>query len=362
MFSKEKVNTGRQIEMDLAKCLSTLFMILLHCLMVSMGFKNTISVFMQRLIGQLLGEPFAAPVFMFSMGFGIVYSRNQSPDYLVKRGIKQMLLGVVVNIGEFILPHFLAGYLLGAWDVFPIAGGLLLFCVDILAFAGMAMIVIGLFKKINMSSIQMFLVAFVMSVAGSFLRFTDFGNNILNLIGGYFMGTAGGFTAFPLFNWFLFPVTGICFGEYYIRCNNKKKLLCAWPLALIISLAYFVASWFIQGGFLSEIHHYYFMTTFDVFFCLLCIYGVIGLCYLVSGYLPEGVIKFCTKTSGEVNVIYIVQWFLIPLTYIFICFFFRNVVFGDLSLIIIALIIFVVAKAIANGYKNIKKRSLRKEG
>lgn len=66
MFSTEKVNTGRQIEMDLAKCLSTLFMILLHCLMVSMGFKNTISVFMQRLIGQLLGEPFAAPLFFLS--------------------------------------------------------------------------------------------------------------------------------------------------------------------------------------------------------------------------------------------------------------------------------------------------------
>ena len=58
---------------------------------------------------------------MFTMGVGMVYSRNQDPMYLIKRGIKTMLLGLVVNIGEFFLPHYLAGRLLGAWDIFPIA-------------------------------------------------------------------------------------------------------------------------------------------------------------------------------------------------------------------------------------------------
>lgn len=128
------------------------------------------------------------------------------------------------------------------------------------------MILIGVFKKLNMSSMQMVLVAIVMSMAGPFLRFTDFGNVYMNLIGGYFMGTAGGFTAFPLFNWILFPVAGIFLGEYYIRCNNKRKLLSFWPVGLLVSVAYFVASWFITGGFLSEIHHYYFMTTLDALF------------------------------------------------------------------------------------------------
>ena len=358
MFSDQKVNSGRQVELDFAKCMSIVFMIFLHCLMVTSAFKYDVSVYMQKGIGQLLGEPFAAPVFMFSMGFGTVYSRNQDPDYLIKRGIKMMLLGIVVNIGEFFIPHYLAGYLLSEeiGNNFPIAGGLLLFCIDILAFAGMAMIMMGLFKKLNMSGMQMVGAALVLSALGSYFRFTDFGSAIPNLIAGYFIGSGGGFTAFPLFNWLIIPAAGVCFAEYYIRCTDKKKLLRAWPAALVLAIACFVASWSMPEGFLSETHHYYFMTTSDAVFCLINIYGVIGFWHAVSGLLPEGIVKACAKLSGNVDVIYIVQWFLIPITYIFICYFNRGIVFGDGSLVIISLLELTVAAAIASLYKNFKKK------
>lgn len=355
LFSDQKINSGRQVELDLAKCLAIFFMIFLHCYFVTAGFHNTISLSMERIIAHLLGGPFAAPVFMFCMGVGMVYSRNQDPGYMIKRGIKLMLLGLVVNVGEFILPHFLAGKLLGEWDIFPIAGGLLLFCIDILAFAGMAFIAIGIFKKWNLSARQMVIIAVILSVAGSFLRESDLGSNVLNLIAGYFIGSAGGFTAFPLFNWLVFPTTGLWFGEYYIRCSNKKKLLSLWPVGLIISLAYFIASWFLPNGFLTDAHHYYFMTTIDVVFCLICIYGVIGLCYLVTGFLSDAAKQFISRTSGNVNAIYVIQWFLIPLTYIFICYFNRDVIFGDLSLVIIALLEIAASTALAAGYKNVRK-------
>lgn len=360
-FSNELVNTGRQIELDIAKCLAIFFMIFLHCLMVTSGFNNNISLFMQRGIAQLLGGPFAAPVFMFTMGVGMVYSRNQDPVYLIRRGIKLMLLGVVVNVGEFFLPHFLAGKLLGKWDIFPIAGGLLLFCVDILAFAGMAMILVGVLKKLRLTGRQMVIVALVLSVIGWLFRFHDFGSNVPNLIGGYFIGTSGGFTAFPLFPWFIFPASGILFGEYYMRCNDKKKLLCFWPLGLVISVAYFVTSWFLPEGFLSETHYYYFMTTIDAMFCLMCIYGVIGMCYTISLVLPDDVKRFFSKTSSNLNPIYVIQWFLIPVTYIFICYFNRDIVFGDASLIIIGLLEIVVSTALAAWYKNTIKKFEKEE-
>ena len=226
IFSKEPINKGRQIELDIAKCLAIIFMIFLHTLMVASGFANNISVPMQRVIYQLLGRPFAAPVFMFAMGVGMVYSRNQEPAYLMKRGVKLMLLGVVVNVGEYILPHFLAGKLLGKWDIFPIANGLLLFCVDILAFAGMAMILIGVLKKLKLVSWQIVIIAVALSVIASFVRFHNFGSDVWNLITGYFVGSlrdnGSAFTAFPLFNWFIFPAVGMLFGEWYIKCNNKK--------------------------------------------------------------------------------------------------------------------------------------------
>ena len=66
---------------------------------------------------------------------------------------------------------------------------------------------------------------------------------------------------------------------------TMEKLLRLWPLGLIVPVAYFVVSWFLPNGFLSETHHYYFMTTIDAVFCLMCIYGVIALLEMVISTL-----------------------------------------------------------------------------
>ena len=353
LFSDERVNAGRQVELDLAKCISIIYMIFLHCYFATSYFANDIGPIMTKVLSQLLGGPFAAPVFMFTMGVGMVYSRNQEPSYYIKRGLKLLQLGFFVNVGEFFVPYFLAGNLLGQWDIFPIADGLLLFCIDILEFAAMAFITVGILKKLNVSAKGMVIVALIFSVIASFARFHDFGSNVPNLIAGYFIGSAGGFTAFPLFHWFMFPAAGYFCGEYYIRCNDKKKLFRFWPLALVISTAYFVASWFIPNGFLGEIHHYYFMTTIDALFCLLCTYGAIGFCYLASEHLPDKAIKLITKTSNDLNTIYVIQWFLIPITYVLIVYFNRDIVFGDLSLVIISLLEIPAVMLLASGYKKL---------
>ena len=117
--------------------------------------------------------------FMFCMGVGVVYSRHSQWDYMIKRGIKLFLLGILVNIFEFFLPCMVSGYLLGMWDIFPTAGGLLLFCVDILAFAGLAFILMGILKKFELSDKALVIIAVLMSIIGSLLRFTDFGVDIL---------------------------------------------------------------------------------------------------------------------------------------------------------------------------------------
>ena len=101
---------------------------------------------------------------------------------MVKRGIKLILLNLILNMGIFIIPYFIGGYLLDMWDVFDIHGGLLLFFGDILIFAGLAYILIAVFKKYNLSNRQMLAVAVVMSVIGSLVRFADFANPFLNMV------------------------------------------------------------------------------------------------------------------------------------------------------------------------------------
>lgn len=343
-FSADK---GRQVEIDIAKFFAILFMILNHCLMVSESFENSISMPMDKVIGHLLGCPFSAPVFMFSMGMGIIYSRNSNPRKMVKRGIKLILLGILVNVGEFLLPHYLSGYLIGEWDVFPIAGGLLLFCIDILAFAGLSFICMGVMKKLKLSNAIMLIIAIVLSITGSFLRFIDTGSDIINLISGYFFGSTGGFTAFPLFNWLIIVVAGYVYGQKYIQVSNKKNFFKMWPLYLIISIAYFIGSWYIPGGFLTDARHYYFMTTLDVIFCLIYIHGNLGFCFMLAHVLPKKVNNMIVRICRNINVIYIVQWFIIPITYIMIKFFYKNTIFGDLSVIVITFVETIMSILIA---------------
>lgn len=68
---------------------------------------------------------------------------------MTKRGLILYLMGILVNFFGFFISHFVSGNLLGAWDVFPLVGGLLLFCVDILAFTCLAFVIIGIVKKIR---------------------------------------------------------------------------------------------------------------------------------------------------------------------------------------------------------------------
>ena len=56
------------------------------------------------------------------------------------------------------------------------------------------------------------------------------------------------------------------------------------------------------------------------------------------------------------NAIYVIQWFIIPLTFIFICYFNRNVKFNDISVVVIAIIEIVASTAIAAGYKYVLKK------
>ena len=356
LFSDKKVNTGRQLELDIAKALSIIFMIFLHTFYVSSAFNSSFNPNLNFILMNLLGRPYAAAIFMFCMGVGIVYSRHSQWDAMIKRGVKLYLLGILVNVFEFFIPHFVSGALLGKADIFPIFGGLLLFCIDILAFAGMSFILMGILKKFELSNKKLIVIAVVMSILGSLLKGMDFGSPYMNLFFAHFIGSAGGFTSFPLFNWFIFPIAGYVWGQYFIRAKDKSEFFKFWPILMIIALVYFLVSSNIWGGVASEdVHLYYFLNTLDAVFCIINCHAVIGLCHWISKYLPDSIIKASTVLSSNINTIYIVQWFFIPLTIIFIVYFNKNLVFNDIITSIISILMISISTAIALTYKTLSK-------
>ena len=289
------------------------------------------------------------------MGVGVVYSRHDQWNVMIKRGVKLFLLGILVNIFEFFLPCYVCGTLLGRWDVFPTAGGLLLFCVDILAFAGLAFILMGILKKFELSNRNLIIIAVIMSLIGTFTRFIDFGSDIANLFFAYFIGTVGGFGAFPLFNWFIFPIAGYVRGQYFIRAKEKSIFFKFWPITMIISMIYFFASSQLWGGIISDdIHLYYFMTTLDAIFCIGNAHGVIGLSYWISKYLPNAITKAFNILSNNITDIYVLQWLFVPLDVILISYFFKDLVLTDLACAIISILVLILSTACALFYKKLR--------
>lgn len=144
IFAKEKINLGRQVEIDIAKALSIIFMIFCHVQIISAYYSNTINPIYKLIVVDIFGGAFAAPIFMFCMGVALVYSKRTQWDLLIKRGLKLLIMALFVNICEAIIPHFLSGILLGNSDAFPIYGGLIIFYCDILFFASFSLILIDI--------------------------------------------------------------------------------------------------------------------------------------------------------------------------------------------------------------------------
>ena len=76
--------------MDLMKVILIVTMIFVHTLEIG---NADLSKGIGYFPDSVSGAQFAAPVFMFCMGAGIAYSRNQDTSYLIKRGANIFILG-----------------------------------------------------------------------------------------------------------------------------------------------------------------------------------------------------------------------------------------------------------------------------
>ncbi|WP_407421833.1 heparan-alpha-glucosaminide N-acetyltransferase domain-containing protein [Methanobrevibacter sp.] len=352
-LADKKVNTGRQKELDIAKTLAVIFMILCHVIVFA-SFSNILITPEFELIFNQAAAIIVAPVFMFCMGIGIIFSRHNQYNLLIKRGVQLLLLGYFVNIGTQLIPNVL-GHMLNTSNA-PIAV-LSLFKVDILVFAGVAFILIGILKRFNFSKEKMLILAIVLSIIGSFVCFVDFNNVFLNYFFGYFIGTIlHKCTAFPLFNWFIFPVAGMVYGSYFIRAKDKSQFFKLWPVFLIVPLIFILCTLSpVPAGSICDNARAYFITTFDAIVCIILIHGLLGFFWKISEFLPDMLSNGFTTLSKHVTGIYVAQWYFIPLFMTFIEYFYKGIVFTDLSIILISIFILVISTLAALLYSKYKQ-------
>lgn len=308
-------NTGRQYEIDVIKFLAIPFMICIHFYeqFGAFDFKNALPDSIFRNIIEFVGGPLAAPVFMFSMGIGMIYSRSNTPGDLMKRGGKLLLAGYFLNFVRQTLPQ-LIGMALGIDSGIDVVGGLL--CVDILPFAGMAFLSVGVMKKLGLSSRYICVVAFVLQAIGIWFTKIHMKPGVIWDLLGLLVPT-GEWASFPLTLWLVYPTLGMVFGEFLIRCTNKDK---AYVNIVICSSAFFASltSGLICTGYdLRMIYalcgdSYYHQNVISVLWITPIILVFLGACCLLLRRTSESLIgRFVSYCSANLNNIYIIQWLII---------------------------------------------------
>lgn len=315
---KDRINAGRQPELDVAKVFAILYMVTIHVyeeMSVVNYWVRPDSVF--RVVLEFLGGPLAAPVFMFAMGVGMVYTKRRTPRAFAIRGLKLLAASYVLNVVRMTIPFCLAklsGDSWGSWTVVDTIG-----VVDILQFAGMAFLLTALLEKCRAGRWVVLAVALLLQGIGLF-----FLNDLYYLppLAKYSLGLlfhTDTNVAFPLTLWYVYPAFGLCFGEYLQTVGDKRLM---YNRLAVVSAAGLLAmsagirhlGWSPVDIFALAWDAYYIQHLPGTLWTLAVIGLQLFVCYRISLLLPAPLAGGAEFISRKLNTIYLVQWVVIPYT------------------------------------------------
>ena len=305
-LATEKVNRGRQPEIDCLKAFCIVFMILLHayeeCAEEPGGFYNVL-VGIEALTG--------AGAFMICMGLGMRYSRRQSPKDDLTRGFALLTVSQLLNLLRDSLPCLIAYW--GTGRQIFLATALLIVQTDILTFAGFAFLLIALLRHLKLSDGAILGLGFGMNVAAFALSgvFRTTGNYLLDQLLGFFLVTDAE-AYFPLGCYFVFVAFGYALGGLYLRIKDKdalstRVLLVCGPIAAVYYALRFTVPFPLLPDFFSIERYVMTPATDAVALCLmtLCVLSLFHKLLRLGGGEPP---RFVKHLSGHINQYYCVSY------------------------------------------------------
>lgn len=222
---------NRLLSIDLARGLAVFFMIAVHTLEVFANEEVKHSLFGQ--IIAFLGGPPAAPVFMMLMGFSFIYSKKSELKPKLLRGFKIFLSGYVLNILRGVIPFKISTYfemdIVKSFPLEKLNEYTILTTIDILQFAGIALMMMALIQEFKINKYIILFTAFLISMLSPFLWGITLNIPVIDQILELFWGDQPiGFSfienkiAFPVFPWLAFPLLGMFLGNTMKNSTNQS--------------------------------------------------------------------------------------------------------------------------------------------
>ena len=301
---------GRRPAWDSARGLAVLFMILVHGMMIwgGAGASGTaLGAFVD-----FLGGPPAAPVFLFLMGAGTAISRKSSPGALAGRGLVLLAGNYALNLGRSVLPALVSGLIapkVGVEGLSILTGGdgaLGFFGVDILACAGLSLLVIAGLGAINAPVWSLPVLGLALNTSGRILADLDLpGPRALYALA---WGSAG-FSFFPMLTWALYPLAGAAWARTLAAQEPEPRrygriLLLASAALAALSLPYILG---FRDLFPTE-ESYYHHGPLEALWLAAFSAAWIAVLGWASLRLPAAVRGILTALSRAVTPVYVLHW------------------------------------------------------
>lgn len=351
-----RINEGRQFELDIARGLAVIFMIFIHVMIV---FANE-SVY-ETTYGQaidVLGGVPAAPVFMFLLGVGVIYSRKTDAKTCVKRGGLLILGGYILNVLRTVLPAVILALQDRTTSEFPFWQSIYygLFNVDILQFAGIAFLFFAVVKYLKLDVKIIIFIGLIFILLNTFVPHENAvtASVITSPVTSLFVGGNEGLSYFPFLSWIVYPLSGYVFGYYLVQTQSKKHFYTRIGIVSgVIFFVYCIGAFFFTWptGYESEAGYYFHNGLLNVVYGAFVLFWLSAL-YFISPIIKGAMREFLIKTSQYVSNIYFIHWVMIG----FITLMIERESIHLLPLISLTCIIFIVSYYTSQRYVQMMRR------
>lgn len=355
----ETQKTSRRYELELLKALAIISMIICHPVIRlgihNPGYEKEFLFFLgQDIFGDYLC---VAHAFMFAMGFGIVFTRKNTPKELMLRGVKIYLLGYVLNFFRYGIFNLTEAIFTGEFRSDMLEA---LFGMDILQFAGLALIFTGILKKLKLREIHMLAIAGVLSVIGSVIPAIDTGNFAGNWLLGHFVYTDPEACTFVFFNWYIFVAIGMVFGSILRKTEDTDRL---YKRLLIVSccvMVVYITLTFIFGVyFLCRDHNYYMLSLPEAAGLLSIDLSFLSAFYFLLKRIPASKLRVFLDMSRNITPIYFIHWIILGFVDSIFCYL-LDITFPWPVIYLIGVVLIILSSWIANLWAGRKRRAKAK--
>ena len=290
---------------DVLKGIAILLMIQVHIveLFSSQEFYNSESAD----ILLFLGGPPVAPIFMTVFGY-FVFATNKTTRELVSRGVKILLLGMLLNLA--LNANLIFKVLRGDLDIniWPYVFG-----VDVLLFAGISLVLITVFRKVieKYVFIVLAIIPFIL-ISGEYVFTYIPENSILKYITSFIYGSTE-WSYFPLFPWLAYPLSGVVLYQLQQKFDfrffylPKTKLL--FGSVFLLFLAFTIKYAINVSSNLQQYYHHGLL--FFIWVILFCLFYAL-LVHELNTHIGESIVFRYLKWLGKnVTSVYVIQWVII---------------------------------------------------